>query len=155
MSDNAYSEDYYGDEEPSTPDYPDAPSQPIGAFSWVGKVLKWVLRIAIFLFIPVGIFAIIVTAFRSSAPYQIAVEAAQNDPRVIAELGEPIEPGWLILGSLETSGSSGDASLNIPLRGSKNRGRLHVGAWRRGGDWEFYTLQVVPRGSDTVIVLEP
>ena len=153
MSDDLYSESY--EEELYSPDYPDPPSEPIGAFSWLGTAIKWILRIAIVVLMPLGIFAIIVTAFRSSVPYQVAVETAQNDPAVIEALGYPIQPGWFILGSLETSGRSGEASLNIPLRGSESRGRLYVGAWRRGGDWEFYTLEVVPKGSDKAIQLTP
>ncbi len=69
--------------------------------------------------------------------------------------GEPIESGWLITGSINRSGSSGDADLSIPLRGPDGHGRLYVIADRRAGKWSFELAEVRLDGAaDRVDLLE-
>lgn|SRR5574341_159003 len=100
-----------------------------------------------------GIFFIISFAMTSNDAYRNGLAAAQSDPRVIAALGEPIEAGWLVMGSIETSGLSGQADMTVPIHGPEGRGRLFIGARRQNGVWSFYTLAVEVNGSDEVIVL--
>src|SRR5207248_1858515 len=50
-------------------------------------------------------------AMKRSHVYKGAVERAQNDPRVKAALGEPIETGWWVSGSVHVENSSGNAEL--------------------------------------------
>jgi hypothetical protein len=101
-----------------------------------------------------GILFLVTGAFRSSDVYQEALAAAQNDPEVQAALGTPIEPGWFVMGSMETSGLSGTADLRIPIHGPDGSGTLFAGARRENGVWRFYTLAVEVDGQDNVIVLD-
>ena len=92
-------------------------------------------------------------ALRGSEPYQLAVAEAVNDEQVIAVLGEPVRDGWFFSGSIQTSASSGEASFEIPLRGSEERGTLYVVASKNSDGWRFSRLEVVVRGSGERISL--
>ncbi len=101
-----------------------------------------------------GIFFFIMSQFRSSPVFVTALKAAQSDSRVVAQLGTPIEAGWLITGSLEEQGLSGDASLVIPISGPLKSGTLYAAARKGNGIWQFYTLAVRVGGQDEIIPLE-
>lgn len=90
---------------------------------------------------------------RSSQVYKGALERVRADPEVVAAFGEPIEPGWLLVGSIETSGLSGDASLTGQIHGPLRRGRIYIGARRENGVWNYYTLAVSVRGIDKMITV--
>ena len=95
-----------------------------------------------------GILAIVFGALRSSDVVQQAVVIAQRDDAAVQALGEPIELGWLISGSVSTSGSSGNASLTIPISGPEGKGSLYANAYKNNEGWHFRTLelQITPDG---------
>lgn len=101
-----------------------------------------------------GILFLITGSFKSSDVFKRAVAAAQADPAVAAELGSPIQAGWLITGSISEQGISGDADLVIPISGSRKSGTLYASARKGNGVWRFYTLAVHVDGSDRIITLE-
>ena len=79
---------------------------------------------------------------KESEAYTEAIAIAQQDPRVIEVLGEPIEPGFFLSGSVNFSGSTGEADIQIPLSGPKGSATLYVVAHRSAGEWEFERLEV-------------
>lgn len=94
-------------------------------------------------------------ALRSAEPYQIAFEAARNDPQVIAALGQPLEMGWPVTGELTLSGISGTVDVSGPIHGPNGRGTLYVAGRKENGVWTFYTLSVRRKDTGTLIVLNP
>lgn len=111
-----------------------------------------VILVAILGFAAVIVFSIF-GAFTSSEPYQHALEAARTDETITSIMGTPINPGFFTLGSLELSGISGSADLQIPISGPKKSGTLYVTAERRNGRWIYFTLAV---GVDNqIITLSP
>ena len=102
-----------------------------------------------------GIVYLVMGSFKSSPVYTRAVQAAQSDPRVVQALGEPIQPGWYVTGSVEEQGISGDATMTIPISGSRNGGTLFASARKQNGVWQFYTLAVQVNGDDKIIPLNP
>jgi len=113
--------------------------------------LKWILVIGCGSLLAMGLCIVlfaggIVTAvfgaLRSSDVYTEALAAAQESEEVIDTLGEPVEAGWLISGSIETSGGSGSADLSIPISGTDGSGDLIAVARREAGQWEFSRLYV-------------
>ena len=82
---------------------------------------------------------------RSSDVFELAVEIAQSHPEAVRALGEPIEPGFFVTGSISTSGSSGRAEIAIPVKGSRDKGTLNVSATRSGGEWRFSALELVTK----------
>jgi hypothetical protein len=130
----------------STPPYPVHP-EPMNK-SWLERNPLWkipfgcltllVLLAAFSLFL----MTVITSSFRHSDVYKQAIAQATANPQVRKQIGEPIKPDWLISGQLNVSGSSGKATLIIPISGSRGRGRIHAVAQKGGEGWRFTYLQV-------------
>ena len=95
------------------------------------------------------------TTIRASEPYQEAVAAATASPAVKAELGEPLEVGFLTNGNISLTNGSGTAHFTVPLKGSKKSATIHVDATNDDGTWEYSRLEVVPEGRGKPIDLRP
>jgi hypothetical protein len=92
---------------------------------------------------------------KSSDAYRMAIERARSNPQVVQALGEPIEEGFFVSGSIQTTGSSGTASLTCPIHGPKGKGTVYVDAVRFAGEWRFRELKVgVPGDGELVDLLE-
>lgn len=94
-------------------------------------------------------------AMRSSDVYITAMQRARDSPQVVAALGAPIEPAWYLTGNLETSGTSGNADLKIPISGPKGEGELVIAAKKNAGQWTYSTLIVEFDGPRAPIDLLP
>jgi hypothetical protein len=79
---------------------------------------------------------------RSSYAYQEAMVRTRSSPDVIRELGEPIEPEWIITGVIKTGGSFGSARLVIPVSGAKNSGTVYVIAIKNMDKWSLSSLEI-------------
>ena len=135
----------------------DAPEQK----SWFARNWKW--------FVPVlglgtilacaGCFAVITTtvfgAIKSSDAYQQAISIAEGNSAVVEALGTPIQPGFMVSGSIDVSGPSGNADIAIPVSGPNGSGTIYVVAVKSAGTWEFTTLQLAIDNSDERINLLP
>ena len=115
---------------------------------WFGRNWKWFVPVTIvvlmLLFVGFvgGIMTLVFGAMKNSTPYQHAVAVATHHPQVIRELGSPIEPGWLVSGSINVSGPSGEAKLSIPLKGRLHKGTVYVEATKSLGLWNYQALVV-------------
>jgi hypothetical protein len=94
------------------------------------------------------------TAMTSSDAYRLAVERAVEHPAVVEALGEPVEPGWFVGGSVHVTGPTGDADLSIPMEGPKGEGTLFVVARKSAGEWSFERLELETDGG-RIDLLEP
>ena|ERR1700742_4479873 len=130
--------------------------------SWFSRNWKWFLPTVILgplllitLFIG-GIFAFVSGLMKSSEPYHRALAAAENNPQVVRELGEPLEPGfWSLSGSINETNSTGDAEITIPLKGKLRQGKVHVVAKESGGVWTYQTMDISIDGDPAPIQLMP
>ena len=86
--------------------------------------------------------AIGIYSINSSTIYAEGLSRAQNDPRVQAELGTPIEAGLLPSGSIDTNNSYTTADLEIPISGPNGSGTVFVEAESVGDNWDFFVLTV-------------
>ena len=105
--------------------------------------LGCISSIAIFLLVIgciVGLAAVIMGSMRSSEVVQQAMRQLESNSQAVRALGEPIKLGWVITGSMSTSGESGDASLSLPVSGSRDRGTVTLIAYKSGGEWRFNQL---------------
>ena len=98
----------------------------------------------------------ITTTLKQSGAYEIGVERARSSEELRQLLGSPIDPGWLLSGSVNLSGgSSGTASLSIPISGSDGEGTLYIEATKYVGKWELDRAEVEIDGShDRVDLLD-
>lgn len=110
------------------------------------------VALAAFVAIVVGIATL---GIRSSDAYEDAMARASAHPAIVAELGPPIESGWFVSGSLQVSGSTGTADLEIPLRGSLREGTLYAVATKSAGRWTFSTLELEIEGKPARVSLLP
>ena len=98
-----------------------------------------------------GIVGAIVGVLKSSEPYQMALEHVQNDPKVIEQLGEPIEEsGWFPSGEVNVNNGSGRAGLYFHVAGPRGKGTVHVEARRIGGRWGLTLLEITPEGGQRI-----
>src|SRR5947209_8107939 len=122
-----------------------------------GRNWKWLVPVGclglIFLVLAAaaGIFFFVVSTVKSSEVYRRALEKVRNDPAVIAELGQPVGDGWLVIGSIETNKSGEGAKFHFPISGPKNSGTVYVVALKvrelySDDEWHFETLEVEVNG---------
>jgi hypothetical protein len=101
-----------------------------------------------------GLGFVIFGSMRQSGAYQDAMRTLRGDPRAIEALGQPIEEGWFVSGSINVSGPSGEASLAIPVSGPRGKGRLYVESIKRGGLWRMRLLELAPPSGPRIDLLE-
>ena len=120
---------------------------------WVG-IGCGVLLVGVVAFVGFIVF-IVGSAMRGNQPYKDGLARAQADPRVIEALGAPIEPGWFVSGKINTAGRSGQADIDIPLKGSKQNGSVHVVAMKEGGRWTYSRMIMTPDTGEPISLLDP
>lgn len=78
---------------------------------------------------------------RNSDVHVDAVTRARSNAQLVAQLGAPVEPGFMPMGNISIStGGGGSADLRIPLRGPRGKGRLIAVAEREAGRWHYESL---------------
>ena len=115
--------------------------------TWWQRNWKWFVPVcfgSIVLF--AGFIVLIVTIvfgmLKSSDAYKDALAMARANPHVRDALGSPIEDGFLVMGNINVSGSSGQADLSIPVYGPQGNGTIYVVASKSVGQWTFLRLTV-------------
>ena len=116
---------------------------PVGCLSMVAILAAFVGAIIFFIF----------GTIKSSDVYQQAVTKAKSNGAVIRELGEPIQPGWLVSGSIKIDNGTEDANFSIPVSGPKKSGTIFATASKQAGKWNFSTLEVEVEGQEKRISL--
>ena len=120
--------------------------------SWWRSNWKWVVPVGCLgMLVALGalvavILVIVFSAIKSSEPADYAARSARADPRVHAELGQPVDVGFFVSGSVNSSGPSGNADLSLPLSGPKGTGTLYVVARKQSGQWQYSALGLAVDG---------
>lgn len=97
----------------------------------------------------------VVSAVKSSEVYRSAFTIARTHPAAIERLGEPIEDGWFVKGSVQfKDDDNGNANFEIPLKGPKKNGRLEVWAKYERSQWFYYKLDLKVEGTEPVSLLD-
>lgn len=100
-----------------------------------------------------GCFYSITALMKNNGATDLAMATLQDDPRVIASLGSPIEIDGLVWGNISTQNSSGAATLSIPLSGPECDGKAEARATKSMGQWTLSLLVVKSFCGDGAIVL--
>ncbi len=96
--------------------------------------------VALFPFVLLGILFLFRSTGQKRAVADAAIYMAQGSPKVAAEIGLPIEPGWPVRGHLLETGENGNADLTIRLNGSRAWGTLSEWTQRSRGKWRICSL---------------
>lgn len=137
-------------------------SQPAPPRSWWSRNWKWVVPVGcLVLILPIlalagfigGILAIVFGSLKSTDVYKEAFELARSHPAVVEALGQPVEDGWFMSGSIKTTGPSGYADIAIPIRGPQGEAKIYAVASKSAGRWEYHTLEVEVEGREDRIDL--
>jgi hypothetical protein len=116
------------------------------------KIRWWVLGCVVF---PIALFALLEVSFHTDEAYRMAMEAANANLQLVARIGQPIQAGLLISGSVEANPASGKADLAIPVSGPKGNGTLYVAAVKKVGRWSLTDLTFGENWSPKQIDLLP
>ena len=77
--------------------------------------------------------------------YQLSLVALHENNNVIDTLGSPLEPGFLVLGSVHTNSSGGGkAGFSYSISGSKSSAEVFVTATRIDKKWMLDSVVVTP-----------
>ena len=89
--------------------------------NWWKRNWKWFVPLGcfsvalLFLAFVGSILVIVFSAMKSTDVYREALARAKADPAVIEALGSPIKEGFLVSGSTNVNGASGESNLAIPI----------------------------------------
>ena len=111
-------------------------------------LIVWVAFIAFI----VAIFFIVSSALKGSEAYRLGVEAVNANAQAVQLLGPPISAGSPG-GSISVSGSSGEATLNFSVSGSKASGTVELKASKHFDVWRLDSEELKIEGRPGVIEL--
>jgi hypothetical protein len=126
---------------------------------WYERNKKWAVPVGCLVAIVVivsffgGIFLIAFGALKYSGVYVESLKKSHASLAVVQALGEPIEEGFFVFGSIHVNGPSGEADISIPISGPKGSGTIYAVATKSAGIWHFELLQVDIKGSEDRIDL--
>jgi hypothetical protein len=115
--------------------------------SWLGRNWKWAVPlgcltgIALFVACIAGIVLLVLLIAKSDV-YTYALAQARSSPLLVEALGEPIDPGWYVMGTINVTGASGNADIAIPISGPLGAATLYASARKRAGVWSYDVLEV-------------
>lgn len=117
--------------------------------SWFSRNWKWFVPVILIVVfgLPLVVIGSVFAAMKNSDAAKESVLKAQANPLVVQKLGTPIEEGWLVSGSINTSTTSGDADLAVPISGPKGQGKVYVTAHKSAGAWNYSVMEVAFEGS--------
>ena len=117
--------------------------------NWLARNWLWALPVGCFGMIALTlacIVAAILVFFHLLQQNDVCKEAllrVRSTQQLIEALGEPIEPGWYVSGSIKSDKNFGRADLSMPLSGPKGKGTLSMRAGKHNGVWSFSHLSVL------------
>jgi len=93
------------------------------------------------------------SVLRSSPVYTETLNFLYANPEAVAYLGEPLELGKGVNGTISTSGDTGEADLEIPVSGSLNKGTVSAQATLADGLWNYSLLDLLKDDGSRVNLL--
>ena len=111
--------------------------------SWASRNWKWAIPVGcfgsltIFVVLGLGFLSLLFGVIKSSDVYKEAIKRVRSDRRVTEAIGEPITEGFWVGGNIETVNSTGNASIRIPINGSRSSGTIYAVAHKQAGSWTF------------------
>jgi hypothetical protein len=111
--------------------------------------------VALFPFVLIGVLFLFRSTGQKRAVADAAIYMAQASPKVAAEIGLPISPGWPVHGHVLEKGDGGNADLTIRLNGSRAVGTLTEWAQRSQGKWHICSLNFTSPDRPPLQLVDP
>lgn len=84
----------------------------------------------------------VTTFIKTSEPFEHALAEVRADPQTVQVLGQPIEAGWWVTGSLRLNNDDGQADFHFPVSGPNGSASVHVRATKNAGSWSYESILV-------------
>lgn len=122
---------------------------------WFARNWKWLVPVVLIVGfgLPPALMSSVFAAMKNSDAAKESVLYAQANPLVVQKLGTPIAEGWMVSGSINTSTTSGDADLAVPISGPKGQAKIYVTAQKVSGAWNYSVMEVAIAGNNERISL--
>lgn len=92
---------------------------------------------------------------RAVAPVHLAVKAAQASDNFRNAVGEPVQTGTFVRGTMNLIDESGTVDLIIPISGPREEGVLEEWAQQLSGKWHLCSLSYRSKDGQTRITILP
>lgn len=127
---------------------------------WFARNWKWFVPLLVGLFfllavgLCAGIFATILGGLKNSVAYTQSLALVQSSDQVKAQLGEPIEPSWWLVGAIEIHGEYGEANFTYEVSGPNGTATVDMAATRIDGNWSMDWVNVIFANGQTIDLIE-
>lgn len=121
----------------------------VGKIIGCGCAVLFLAVVAIIASIFFGVFGLL----KKSEPYTESLKAVKTNPAAVEALGEPIEPGFLLSGSINFENGDGTADISIPVSGPKAEGTIKVEGTKDSSGWSYQVWELRVEGMPEAIPL--
>ncbi len=98
---------------------------------------KWSIAGAVLVFIVLPFFFISISSMLKGEAFDLSLKAINSNNEVAQLIGTPIEPGFFVVGNIQISGPTGQASLQYSISGPKGEAEAYVFANKEIGQWNL------------------
>lgn len=111
------------------------------------KRARGIVALVMVVFAFISIIGIAVSSmFKSSEPYQMAIQSIENNPEVLEYTGGIVGYGWMPSGSISTTNDNGRAYFSINVKGEVDDVIVHVEYIKdltTSGQWQMVSFKVL------------
>lgn len=117
---------------------------------------KWRNAGLILLFVVFPLLFTLIGSMLKGEAFDQSMGSISQNSKVIEIVGEQIEAGYLVMGSIQTSGAKGEASLQYSISGSNGTADVYVQAYKEMEAWSLYNVIVhIPELGKKIQVVTP
>ncbi|EAR08306.1 hypothetical protein MED297_09206 [Reinekea sp. MED297] len=84
-------------------------------------------------------------------PYELSLQYIKENTQVAEMIGQSIEPGWPVLGSITNSGTAGHSDIYYAIRGDVSKATVHVKASKHLNEWQLDEVIVTPTDGQAMV----
>jgi hypothetical protein len=111
--------------------------------------------VAVGVFFVVALTGLIFYVIRNSDTNTETLRRAQASPALIQQIGEPIQMGWLVMGTVSRSNETGDSDMSVPVIGPKGSARIHTVGVRDATGWHYSKMMATLENGQQIDLLQP
>ncbi|AAZ26769.1 cytochrome c oxidase assembly factor Coa1 family protein [Colwellia psychrerythraea] len=117
---------------------------------------KWRNAGLILLFVVFPLFFTLIGSMLKGEAFDQSMVSISQNTEVIEVVGEPIEAGYFVMGSIQTSGAKGEASLQYSISGPKGEADVYVLAYKEMEAWSLHNVIVhIPETDKKIQIVTP